>query len=354
MSTNQTTAFPEGYAEEDISNSVLVVACVFIVLEVLIVGMRLMTRLKYQSKLGLDDYLILPALVCGLGMCAVAIVEIKLAGVGRHLAVLIATDLTAVQNWAKCAYAMETTYCAAIALPKLSILASYLRIFTTKPYRWATYAIGAIVSATAIAGIIASFSMCDTFAGRWDLLKFPGNCRDIVSYWKGMSVPNIVTDAVMLFLPLPVIWNLQIQTKQKIALIFIFALGSLGMVSSIIRLKVAFRMTGLEDGTWDTAELVIWSCVEAGCYLIAACLPTLRPLFLSAVNTAKDTVGYSSKKLGVSSGRSNDSHQLASLQGRYEEHNSSQYQMLEEGTHHHVSVQAGRGPHQKYSSNLPV
>ncbi|KAK7224500.1 hypothetical protein V2G26_012503 [Clonostachys chloroleuca] len=153
---------------------------------------------------------------------------------------------------------MEATYCGAIALPKLSILASYLRILTTKPYRYATYAIGCIVTATAIAGIIASFAMCDTFAGRWDLLKFPGNCRDIVSSWKGMSAPNIVTDAVILFLPLPVVWNFQIQTKQKAALIFIFALGSsLGMVSSIIRLKVAFRMTGLEDETSDTAELVM-------------------------------------------------------------------------------------------------
>lgn len=42
-----------------------------------------------------------------------------------------------------------------------------------------------------------------------------------------MSVPNIVTDLIMLLLPMPVIWRLKLPTKQKIALTGVFLLGSL-------------------------------------------------------------------------------------------------------------------------------
>lgn len=32
------------------------------------------------------------------------------------------------------------------------------------------------------------------------------------------------------------------------------------------------------DGTWSASDLLIWTVVESGTYLIAACLPLYRPL----------------------------------------------------------------------------
>lgn len=39
-----------------------------------------------------------------------------------------------------------------------------------------------------------------------------------------------------------------------------------------------FRIESLKDATYDT-ELLIWTSVEPGLYLMAACFPTYRPLF---------------------------------------------------------------------------
>jgi len=150
-----------------------------------------------------------------------------LPGSVRHLDVLLVTNPQAVVNWAKCGYAIEQLYCAAVAFPKLSILASYLRIFTTRPYRIITYTVAGIVMATAIAGIITSLASCHPFSSRWDLKLFISNCIDAVRYWKGMSVPNIATDVVMLILPMPVVWRLQVSKNQKLALSGIFLMGSL-------------------------------------------------------------------------------------------------------------------------------
>jgi hypothetical protein len=52
------------------------------------------------------------------------------------------------------------------------------------------------------------------------------------------------------------------------------------------------------DGTYVSADLVIWSVVESGMYLIAACLPTLRPLVLKFFNKARETTGFSKGSKG--------------------------------------------------------
>ena len=43
---------------------------------------------------------------------------------------------------------------------------------------------------------------------------------------------------------------------------------------------MTLRITALSDATWETATIATWSLVETGCYLIASCLPVLRPVFL--------------------------------------------------------------------------
>ena len=51
------------------------------------------------------------------------------------------------------------------------------------------------------------------------------------------------------------------------------------MVTAILRFVVFFRTDFLFDLTWYAVELSIWTAAESGLYLIAACLPSLRPLF---------------------------------------------------------------------------
>lgn len=140
---------------------------------------------------------------------------------------LLVTDPEAPVNWAKCAYAQEPIYCVAVACPKLSILASYLRIFVKRPHRVASYLIGAVIAAAATAGVIASLAACRPFSARWDPARVESSCINFIHYWQGTSVVNIATDLAMLILPIPVVWQLQMPKSQKAALMAVFMLGSL-------------------------------------------------------------------------------------------------------------------------------
>lgn len=70
------------------------------------------------------------------------------------------------------------------------------------------------------------------------------------------------------------------------------------MVASIIRLTATFRFDSLSDGTYVSADICVWSIVEPGCYLIASCLPALRPLFTSMKKVVTSSFSGKSKTTG--------------------------------------------------------
>lgn len=303
-------SFPPGYVEQNVGSYTLTVAIAFIILEIIFVALRFTSRHLSKTHSGLDDVFIVPSLVFCLGICVLAIVEVKVAGVGRHMDVLLALDPSAVIRWAKCGYAVEQLYCTAVVFPKLAILGLYLRIFTTKPYRMTCYVIAGIVVANGIAGVITSLASCHPFAARWDLTRTDANCIDTLQYWRWINLANIVTDIMMLGLPLPVVWSLHVSRTQKFGLTLVFLTGSIGLVASIVRFTIFFNVKALSDGTFISAKLATWSLVEPGVYLIAACLPSLRPLLLSLFTHVSSAIDFKHMKRYGSTTASNASRDI--------------------------------------------
>ena len=55
----------------------------------------------------------------------------------------------------------------------------------------------------------------------------PGHCVSKYKYFLGTAIPEVVTDFVILTMPLPYIWNLQMKLRQKILLSIVFIVGGL-------------------------------------------------------------------------------------------------------------------------------
>ena len=67
---------------------------------------------------------------------------------------------------------------------------------------------------------------CIPFRKLWEP-TIPGGCIDLAKFYYGLQIPNIVTDAVILVMPLRVVWDLQMKRVQKVLLTGIFMLGFL-------------------------------------------------------------------------------------------------------------------------------
>ena len=148
------------------------------------------------------------------------------AGVGRHLTAVLIEDPRRLVNWFKSIYALEWLFFTSVALPKISILCLYLRIFTTRGARITCYVMIGVIVANWIAFVFAATFQCTPVAYQWDKKIPGGRCFDISAFYKSSSVPNIATDLVVLILPIPTVLALKASMIRKLGLMFVFLTGS--------------------------------------------------------------------------------------------------------------------------------
>lgn len=149
------------------------------------------------------------------------------AGVGRHLAEVLENHPAQLTEWAKHLYALEWLYLTSVALPKMSILLLYLRVFTNKGARLTCWLLLGAVVVIWFTFTVAFNLQCIPLAYTWDKTIPGGHCFDVEAYYKATSAPNIATDVVMLILPIPTVINLQTTTLRKLGLFVVFLVGSM-------------------------------------------------------------------------------------------------------------------------------
>ncbi len=110
---------------------------------------------------------------------------------------------------------------------KISILLFYNRIFSTPKFRVLSYAISFIVIGTGIGVFFSAILQCSPVRFAWDKSIKGGTCFDQTAFFRYVSLPQILTDAVILIMPLPFVWRLQTPMMQKVALTGVFLLGGL-------------------------------------------------------------------------------------------------------------------------------
>lgn len=120
---------------------------------------------------------------------------------------------------------LQVLWVLSLSCTKISILLLYLRIF---PVTWTVRLSWATMGVTvcwAIATILAGFLICKPLAYNWDQSIPGGHCGDQVSSFTGTGVINLVTDLVVLGIPMPSLYKLQMATYKKVTFIAVFALG---------------------------------------------------------------------------------------------------------------------------------
>lgn len=165
-----------------------------------------------------------------------------------------------------------------VNIPKLAILVLYRRLFPAKRVRVIIYILASVLVGASIANTTAVLAACRPFSANWNI-SGDAVCIDRHALFIWSSLPNMITDLVILILPLPIIWRLQMDNSMKAGLTFTFIVGSLGLVTSIIRFVFFYRIDPyLVDGTFTDVKLIYCTETEPGTYLICACLLTYRPL----------------------------------------------------------------------------
>ncbi|PHH83474.1 hypothetical protein CDD82_433 [Ophiocordyceps australis] len=188
------------------------------------VCLRVFTRVHVVSgDLGWDDYLVLCALVFSISFFFVGR-HLYQVGAGRHMWDVLFSEYS--PGFLQTTTAATLTYAISITFSKLSILAFYLRISPDHKFRIAVFSLFGVVVAYTVTYIFVMVFRCSPVAAGWDL-SIKGKCIDNLIPMMVLSIANILIDLVILCLPLKVVVPLQIPTRQKISLVFLFATGGL-------------------------------------------------------------------------------------------------------------------------------
>ena len=329
--------------------SVIGCCVTFIILCTLFLGLRFFS-LRFDSRpTSIEDWVMIPAWVLMMGLAANVILSmsnslfgylpmdfslityrylgVRIGGVGRHEAFILEQNPQTLGTWAQTLFVVILLHAPLMALEKTSILLLYRRIFSIQPwFRISTTILIVYIWCWAASEFLVAIFQCKPVAYQWNK-ELNGTCIDQLAFFRWISVPNLIHDIAMLVLPLPMIWNLQVGTRQKFALSLVFLIGSLyvifpglcsvfnskdtnssvsGCVASIIRMTIFFNLNAFSDNTWASIQLMSWTIAEPGTILICACMPALWPMFLRYVPGLGSRLAGSSNKSGNLSG-TNDS-----------------------------------------------
>ena len=103
----------------------------------------------------------------------------------------------------------------------------YLSLFrVNKTMRQVTQAMIAFLVVNAIAWFIPSVVVCHPISTYWSLKVQSGRCINFNVFGTWISLPHIVSDLLIMALPLPLLWTMQMSKAKKIGLALTFLTAS--------------------------------------------------------------------------------------------------------------------------------
>jgi len=241
---------------------------------VLSVLLRVVSRNISHNKLQADDLLIFLSLffmVC-YAVCTFLAIHY---GMARH-SVLI----TNVKIFSLLIIIGETAYTIVVLTAKLSVIWLYHRIFFSQKLDKILIFLALFATAQGFVGLFSDIFQCTPIKSFWHP-EIEGHCINYPLLLIITAVMNIITEVAMLVVPFPLCWRLQMSRSKRIVVIAMFSIGGIVVVVSIVRMFYLHKVTHV-DPSWNLIIPVILSNLECGTGILAACLPTLRPIYLYA------------------------------------------------------------------------
>ncbi|MCJ1312724.1 hypothetical protein MMC25_006400 [Agyrium rufum] len=279
----------------DVGNpsSLIAISVVLPTLGLLAVGLRFYARSQQTAKLMLDDWLTVPAVF----LVVVQGVTLIVGTVGHGLAYstpppgpegLFLSNSPQKILAQKAEYVATISFVMELLFVKLSLVLFFHRIFSTgqnRVFDVFTKGLAAFVVAWGLAFFFAfTFNCKARVALQWaDLLDYDTYCDNGLLLEEAYVISDFVLDVILFIVPFPLMWRLHLNLQRKVAITFIITLGTLAVITSIIRLVIIVSVvTGVElsiltkDGDLLTSQVLWWAMLEGGVAVIIICLPTLQ------------------------------------------------------------------------------
>ncbi|KAK7433834.1 hypothetical protein Landi51_13775 [Colletotrichum acutatum] len=214
---------PEGVVlnENQTTKNNAIVIILLSIATISVVG-RLIARGKYGPGLSLDDYAIVVALVL----------------VAATAGMVIASSFV---------------FCTAVLTTKISILLFYRRVFmgNVLSFRLSIWTGAFLVGSYPVYFMITMGLYCSPLSHYWTQFKgTTGTCINVGRFFFILAIINLITDVILLLIPVPEILRLHMKKDKKIAVCGILGLGGFVCIASAVRVHYLKVFSTATDVTW--------------------------------------------------------------------------------------------------------
>ncbi|OJJ01988.1 hypothetical protein ASPVEDRAFT_41515 [Aspergillus versicolor CBS 583.65] len=243
-------------------------------------GLRVYTRTSLLRNWGQEDWCCLGAWALGVAYSAIALAMGHFGG-GVHW-----DDVPEAHHipFQKLTYVTMVMYGPTAFLTKMTLLWIMTRVFS--PFKKSVifiYVFLALMLLYYIPAVIVKIRICMPIAKFWEQ-DLPGSCLDQSAIIMADAVVSVVSDLIVLILPLPLTMRLQLPHKKKMRVMGMLGAGGLACASSVIRL-VLIQLTGnSKDATIAFMRVNMFGNAEIAIGVICACLPALSALITQKYN----------------------------------------------------------------------
>lgn len=158
---------------------------------------------------------------------AVCIIGLKLVdlGMGLHIQAVPPENI---EKFLKVLWIVYYFFDTGTAVGKASALFFYARIFSVRNsrFKYALWLVHAMNVAWLLGILLGVTFMCNPIRKAWDT-GLPGTCVNTGQLWTGSGVTSLAIDVIILIMPLPILWKLQLKTIRRIQISGVFICGYL-------------------------------------------------------------------------------------------------------------------------------
>ncbi|KAK2023689.1 hypothetical protein LX32DRAFT_627540 [Colletotrichum zoysiae] len=237
---------------------------------------RLFVKGWVQRRIQYDDGILILALASGWTATGATLKAVSL-GNGKHVAILTDAQKEETLKWQVIAFAFGLV---ALALPKVAIVALINRLLQpNRLHRLFLWAMVLLCVAGLLGNVVYLFAQCPQEAIvqiTFTTTACLGPER-AVAYSISTSVISAVTNGYLAVYVALAVRKLKVTRRKRLALAISLVLGVSALFTALFKCT-RLKSLGSPDFTYYSADLTIWTSLEADVVVIAACIPALQPL----------------------------------------------------------------------------
>ncbi|KAI5458724.1 integral membrane protein [Mariannaea sp. PMI_226] len=181
-----------------------------------------------------------------------------------------------IQKFFQSGYAATIFYAPMALAVKLSLVLIIIRVFGSvhRKTMIGVYIFVIVITLYYVSGLFIKIFICWPIDAYWK--GESEKCMDQSAIITADAIISVISDLVILLLPTPLTWSLQLPLRKRLRVIGMLCAGGVATGFSIYRLALILRDGKSSNQTIVFTKVILSGNAEAGIGLICACLPSIN------------------------------------------------------------------------------